>query len=96
MSMIHVDESALNYLKGALQSAGGEYKSNLAKLKNLITEITNGDIQGDLADDLKAKFEAKEAIFNQITDTIEEAEGYMGLQTTKFTQLIDDTKDAMK
>lgn len=96
MGIIHVDEAALNYLKGALQTAGGEYKNNLAKLKNLITEITNGDIQGDLADDLKAKFEAKEATFDKITQTIEEAEGYMGVQTTKFTALIDDTKDAMK
>ena len=96
MATIHVDESALNYLKSALQSAGEEYKVNLEKLKNLVNEITSGDIQGDLADELKMKFEAKQGTFDKLTQTINEAESYMGIQTTKFTQLIDDTKTAMK
>lgn len=96
MSAIHVDESALNYLKNALSTAGQDYKQNLVKLTNLIEEITSGDIQGDLADDLLAKFQAKQDTFNKITQTIEEAEGYMGVQTTKFTTLMDDTKASMK
>ena len=33
---IHVDEHALNELKNALETAGQEYKSNLARLTNLI------------------------------------------------------------
>ena len=49
---IHVDEEALNHLKGAMQTAGERYKSNLARLTNLIGEITKGDIQGDPANDL--------------------------------------------
>ena len=96
MSTIHVDEAALNSLKGALGNAGEEYKRNLARLTNLIQEITAGDIQGDLANDLLAKFQAKQDTFNKITQTIEEAEGYMGMQTTKFTTLMEDTKGAMK
>ena len=50
--MIHVDEAALNSLKNALSTAGERYKSNLARLTNLIGEITKGDIQGDPANDL--------------------------------------------
>ena len=52
MSVIHVDEEALKTLKNALETAGQEYKSNLARLTNLIEEITSGDIQGDPANDL--------------------------------------------
>ena len=92
MSVIHVDEEALKTLKNALETAGQEYKSNLARLTNLIEEITSGDIQGDPANDLLAKFQAKQDTLNKITQTIEEAEGYMGLQTTKFGTMIGDLK----
>lgn len=96
MSVIHVDESALNQLKNALETAGQEYKSNLARLTNLIEEITSGDIQGDPANDLLAKFQAKQDNLNKLAKTIEEAEGYMGLQTTKFGTMIGDLKSGMR
>jgi len=96
MSTIHVDESALNALKNALETAGQDYKSSLARLTNLIDEITSGDIQGDPANDLLAKFQAKQETFNKLTETIEEAEGYMGLQTTKFGNMIGELKTGMK
>lgn len=96
MSVIHVDEEALNALRNALETAGQEYKSSLARLTNLVEEITSGDIQGDPANDLLAKFQAKQEIFNKLTETIEEAEGYMGLQTTKFGNMIGDLKAGMK
>ncbi len=95
MAMIHVDEAALNSLKNALETAGQDYKSKLARLTSLIEEITSGDIQGDPADDLLAKFRAKEDTFNKLTQTIEEAEGYMGMQTTKFGAMISDLKTDM-
>lgn len=96
MATIHVDEAALNSLKHALETAGVEYKQSLARLTNLIDEITHGDIQGDPANDLLAKFQAKQDTFNRITQTIEEAEGYMGLQTTKFGSMIGDLKSGMR
>ena len=96
MGIINVDEAALNSLKNALQTAGQEYKTSLAKLTNLVEEVTSGDIQGDPATDLLNKFQAKEDTFKGLTNTIEEAEGYMGLQTTKFGNMIGDLKSGMK
>ena len=96
MAMIHVDEAALNSLKNALETAGQDYKTKLARLTNLVEEITSGDIQGDPAEDLLAKFRAKEDTFNKLTQTIEEAEGYMGMQTTKFGTMITDLKTDMQ
>ena len=96
MASIHVDEAALNALKNALETAGQDYKSSLARLTNLIEEITSGDIQGDPANDLLQKYQAKQDTFNKLTQTIEEAEGYMGLQTTKFGNMIGDLKSGMK
>lgn len=93
---IHVEDEALNALREALETAGQEYKSSLARLTNLIEEITSGDIQGDPATDLLNKYQAKQDTLNNITKTIEEAEGYMGLQTTKFGSLIDDLKSGMQ
>ena len=96
MPTIHVDEAALNTLRNALETAGQDYKENLARLTNLVEEITSGDIQGDPAEDLLAKFQAKEDTFRNLTKTIEEAEGYMGMQTTKFGDLIGNLKADMK
>jgi uncharacterized protein YukE len=96
MASIHVDEAALNALKNALETAGQEYKQSLARLTSLIEEITSGDIQGDPANDLLQKYQAKQDTFNKLTQTIEEAEGYMGLQTTKFGNMIGDLKSGMK
>ena len=93
---IHVDEAALNDLKHALETAGEGYKKNLAKLTNLIDQITNEDIQGDPAQDLLTKFQAKEETFKNLANTIDEAEGYMGMQTTKFTNMIGDLKSGMQ
>lgn len=95
MSVIHVDEAALNDLKNALGNAGESYKQNLARLTNLISEITSGDIQGDLAIDLKNKFEAKQSTLNALANTIDEAAEYAGMQTTKFGTLIQETKAGM-
>ena len=52
MAVIRVEEEGLNSLRSALADAGESYKTNLAKLTNLINEITSGDIQGDPANDL--------------------------------------------
>lgn len=96
MAVIHVEEEALNALKNALATAGEEYKSNLSRLTNLINEVTSGDIQGDPAQDLLQKFQAKEDTLNKLAETIDEAEGYLGMQTTSFTNMIGDLKSGMK
>ncbi len=93
---IHVEESSLNDLRKALETAGESYKQNLSRLQNLINEITSGDIKGDPADDLLAKFQAKENTFKAIQQTIDEAEGYIGAQKTQFTSLISDLSSSMK
>ena len=93
---VHVEESSLNDLRKALETAGESYKQNFARLQNLINEITSGDIKGDPADDLLAKFQAKENTFKAIQQTIDEAEGYVGTQKTKFTSLISDLSSSMK
>lgn len=95
MSTIHVEEESLNDLKKAISEAGESYKTNLAKLTNLIGEITSGDIQGDLAVELENKFEAKREILNGLASTIDEAAEYMGVQTTKFTDMISNTSSRM-
>ena len=96
MAVIHVDESALNQLKNALETAGQEYKSNLARLTNLIEEITSGDIQGDPANDLLAKFQAKDETFKSLQQTIDEALEYMGAQKQAFTGMISELSSTMK
>ena len=93
---IHVDEAALTDLRDALTTAGEEYKANLLRLTALINEITSGDIQGDPANDLLAKYNAKEATFKNIADTIDEAQEYMGIRTTDFKIMISDLSSGMK
>ncbi len=96
LGQIKVDDKSLNDLKVALASAGESYKSNLSRLMNLIDEIVSGDIQGDPANDLLNKFKAKEAIFRGIANTIDEAEEYVGLKNTKFSNMIGNLSSGMK
>ena len=93
---IHVDEAALADLRDALATAGEDYKSDLARLTALIQEITSGDIQGDPANDLLAKYNAKEDTFKRLADTIDEAQEYMGIQFQKFGSMISDLQSGMK
>ena len=93
---IHVEESALNDLRNALETAGTEYKNNYARLQNLISEITSGDIQGDPANDLLAKFQAKDETFKSLQQTIDEALEYMGAQKQAFTGMICELSSTMK
>lgn len=94
--MIHVDEAKLNQLKNVLETSGQDYKSKLASLTVLIEEITSGDIQGDPADDLLSKYQAKQDVFKGLLQTIEDAEEYMGIKGKKFNGMLSDLKSTMK
>ncbi len=93
---IHVEEAALQELRDSLASAGEDYKASLARLTALIEEITSGDIQGDPATDLLNKYNAKKESLQGLATTIDEAQEYMGIQTTKFGSMIGDLTSGMK
>ncbi len=93
---IHVEEEGLVELRNALETAGEEYKENLARLTNLIEEITRGDIQGDVADDLLEKFRAKEDDFKSLQRVIDEVEEKVGAKGKDFTTMIEDLKNFEK
>ena len=93
---IHVDEAALSDLRNALETAGKDYQRDYTRLKNLISEITRGDIQGDPANDLLNKFQAKEETFERISSTIDDAFEYMDIQKSSFTTLICDLSSRLK
>ena len=93
---IHVDEASLTDLRDALATAGEDYRRELARLTALIQEITSGDIQGDPANDLLAKFNAKEDTFNNLKTTIEEAQEYMGIKSQQFGSVIGDISSSMR
>ena len=95
-NVIHVDEESLNTLKNALTEAGESYKSNVVRLTSLINEITSGDIQGDPATDLLQKYQAKEDTLRKLGETIDEAEGYLGIKGRSFTGMMGDLKSGMK
>ena len=94
--VIKVDSASLESFKASFAKAGSDYKENLVRLTRLINEITNGDIKGDLATELKAKFDDKQAIFNKIAEIIDEGEEYLGLKNRKFTDMISSTKGSFK
>lgn len=89
-STIVVSQGALNKLKEAIATAGKDYKENLAKLRALMDEITNGDIQGDLATELMNKFQARKDDFDAIQKVIDDAEDYMGMKGTAFNTTVSN------
>ena len=96
MAQINVSEEGLEALKKALAQYGEEYKNNLKRLSNVIEEITNGDIQGEPATQLRNKFEDKKENFAQMAKTIDEAEEYMGMQHTKFNDTLSSFSSNMR
>ena len=49
-----------------------------------------------LLGDTDKKLSNQEETFNKLTQTIEEAEDYMGMQTSKFRTMVTDIKDEVK
>lgn len=96
MSQIHVDPEGMEDLKNAFATAGEDYKSNLARLTNLVGEITSGNLQGPPADDLLAKYEEKKNIFDALAKTIDEGQEYMGIKGTKYNTMLSEVKAGMK
>ena len=93
---IKASEEGINKLRSALEDQGENYKENLVKLTNLINDIVSGDIQGDPADNLVKKFVEKREMFNNIAQTIDEAEEYMGLKKTKFGDMLGNINSRYK
>ncbi len=93
---IYADERALAQLKEALATAGEDYKRNLNRLTNLVRQITEGDIRGDLATDFKNKFEAKEETLKKLQTSIDEAESYMGMKREDLVSTVTNTQSEMK
>ena len=93
---IHVEESALQDLRDSFATAGEEYKSNLSRLTALMQEITSGDIQGDPANDLLAKYEDKKEMFQKLADEVDKAQEAMGIETKSFQSMIGDLGAGMK
>ena len=94
--MVHVNDERLHELENAFETSGQDYKAKLASLTILIEEITSGDIQGDPANDLLSKYQAKQDVFNGLLHTIEDAENYMGIKGKKFDGMLSDLKSTMK
>ncbi|MBE6158028.1 MAG: hypothetical protein E7160_04465 [Firmicutes bacterium] len=94
--IIKVDSASLEEFKASFAQAGEEYKANLARLTNFITEITRGDIQGDPANDILNKFEEKRATFNNIASLIDDGEDYLGIKGKKFETTLSEIQSSVK
>lgn len=95
-NIINVSDEALSKLKSTLIDSGTSYKQNLLRLRSLMEEITSGDIQGTVATELLSKFQQKEAVFQGIINTIEDAEEYTGVKARKFNDMLGSLKSNMK
>ena len=96
MEQIKGSQEALEQVTKELEAAAADYKANYAKLQNLMGEITSGNIQGDLADDLLAKFEAKDDSFKAIQQSLDTAFDKMKMQTRDFINVMSDTQQGMR
>lgn len=94
--ILSANDPAFTRLDTAMQTAGEEYKRLLERLTNLITEITNGDIQGDPAKDLLNKFQSKENEFRGLAQTINEAEQYIAEQKARFGMMMGNIESGMR
>ena len=92
---VHVEEAALRELKEVMKDSGDEYLNNLTRLDNIINQITRGDITGDIADEIKRKYEAKKVQFDNLKRTINEADEYLGIKRNKYEKTLSETLSDM-
>ena len=93
---ITVSEEELNAIASSLHDASEKYSSSFTKLTNLIQEVTTGDITGQVADDLKQKFDSKEETFKNLKTTIDQAEQYMNQQLKSFNDVAEGVMAEMR
>lgn len=96
MPRIHVEEDALNELKKGIATSGEQYERNLEKLDSIVEEIISGDIQGEVADTFKAKYDSKKDDFNKLKNALEEAKQVLGLRTEDFVNMMDEVNNTME
>lgn len=94
--MNRVDEASLERLRAALEEAGSSYLSNYQKLQQVVEQINSGAIRGEVADKFIEVFNGKQAIFNGVKKTIEEAESYINNEKTRFTNMMDNLISGMR
>ena len=93
---ITASDEELQRVASAFENASNDYKTNFSKLSNLMDQITNGSIKGNLAEELRAKFEAKHDTFKALKETIDKAESYMEDEKTMFNNMISDESSGMR
>lgn len=81
---VHVEQEALDLLNNAFSTAGENYKAYYNKLTNLINEITERHIQGDVAVEFLNKFEEKKASFERVYEIIDLTQKYTSSRTEQF------------
>ncbi len=88
---ISVSDEELQNIINSLDEAAATYTTNLNKITGVIDQTTSGSIKGVVADDLKAKFEAKRDTFLKLKSTIEEAQSYLQKEKAGFNKTVEDT-----
>lgn len=94
--MNRVDEAALEKLRASLEEAASSYMSNYQKLQQVVEQIKSGAIRGEVADAFIATFDGKQAIFNGVKTTIDEAESYINAEKNRFTNMMDNLISGMR
>ena len=95
MGRVHVEEEALIQLGNGFGTAGENYKTNYSRLTSLMDEITSGHIQGDVADELLNKYEAKKDFFEKTAKIIDDYQKYMSSRTNQFVNDMDSLMNRM-
>lgn len=94
--VIQADSQSLRELTEAFATAGKDYQKKLEELGQLIEDITNGDIQGDPATQLKSKYEEKVASFNELRDALKKAEDHMNDEEAEFRDVMRKLEQDIK
>jgi len=90
------NQAEITKLKNQLGQAGSDFKNNYAKLDGLVQQIVNGEFKGQPADTFRTQYESKKDIFDGVQKSIDEAEGFIDEELTKFINLTNNLMDNMK
>jgi len=83
-------------VEGELRDHISTYGRNLDDLEDVMANATGKSIQGPLADGIKAKYESKKDIFEQIRTELNNAADYMSDQQDRLNNTINKVSDGLQ
>ena len=96
MPVIRVTAEAIAKLKGEFDESAENFKKNAEQFENVMTQIKDGIIEGELAREIYNVYEPQKEAFTKTIAKIDEVMEYLAGKNTGLVNTISETTDTIR